>query len=437
MTATLPFDETKLDKLAQLSVQTGLALEQGQDLLITAPAEALPLVRRIAVHAYQAGAGVVTPLLSDPEITLARYAHGSASSFDTAANWLYNGMAEAFDNNTARLAIVGDDPMLLSGQDPSSVSRVNKAMSKAHLPALERITQFNVNWNIVSWPGAVWAKRVFPELSTEAAQAQLADAIFSTSRVVGPDPISEWRAHNDMLRNRTNWLNDHRFAALNFTGPGTDLRVGLAEQHAWMGGASTAKNGITCNPNIPTEEVFTTPHATKVEGYVRSTKPLSHQGNLIENIEVRFEKGNIVDAKASKGEDVLISLLDSDAGARRLGEVALVPHSSPISQSGLLFYNTLFDENAACHIALGQCYSKCFTDGDTASKEDITARGGNSSMIHVDWMIGSQDINIDGISQDGSKMAVLRDGEWAFSIAGSEGPDNHPAKHHPSQNPAD
>jgi len=415
MTATLPFDDAKLDKLALLAVKTGLALEAGQDLLITAPAEALPLVRRIAVHAYQAGAGVVTPILSDPEVTLARYANGLPNSFDAAANWLYNGMAEAFDNNTARLAIVGDDPMLLAGQDASNVSRVNQAMSQAHLPALERITQFNVNWNIVSWPGAAWARQVFPDLAPEEAQARLADAIFAASRVNGADPIAEWTSHNDMLRQRTNWLNQHRFTALHFTGPGTDLHVGLADQHAWMGGASTAKNGITCNPNIPTEEVFTTPHAAKVEGHVRSTKPLSYQGNLIEDIEVHFKQGRIVEAKASQGEDVLISLLDTDDGARRLGEVALVPHSSPISQSGLLFYNTLFDENAACHIALGQCYAKCFTDGDQASKEDITARGGNRSMIHVDWMIGSQDINIDGIGEDGSRVAVLRDGEWAFS----------------------
>lgn len=414
MTSMLPFNETKLDKLAQLSVHTGLALEPGQDLLITAPAEALPLVRRIAVYAYKAGAGVVTPLLSDPDITLARYAHGAPESFDTAENWLYNGMAEAFDNNTARLAIVGDDPMLLAAQDAKNVSRVNKAASIARLPALERITQFNVNWNIVAWPGAAWAQRVFPDLSVEEAQAQLADAIFAASRINGADPIAAWAAHNAELRQRTDWLNTQRFEALHFTGPGTDLRVGLADQHAWMGGASTAKNGIVCNPNIPTEEVFTTPHAAKVEGHVRSTKPLSHQGNLIENIEVRFENGTIVEAKASRGEDVLLSLLDSDAGARRLGEVALVPHSSPISQSGLLFYNTLFDENAACHIALGQCYSKCFTDGDTASKEDIIARGGNSSMIHVDWMIGSQDINIDGIREGSASVPVLRNGEWAF-----------------------
>ncbi|MGB1426262.1 MAG: aminopeptidase, partial [Paracoccaceae bacterium] len=319
MTAKLPFDDAKLDKLAQLAVKTGLALEAGQDLLITAPAEALPLVRRIAVHAYQAGAGVVTPILSDPEVTLARYANGSPSSFDAAASWLYNGMAEAFDNNTARLAIVGDDPMLLAGQDASNVSRVNQAMSKAHLPALERITQFNVNWNIVSWPGAAWAQRVFPDLAPEDAQARLADAIFAASRVNGADPIAEWTSHNDMLRQRTDWLNQHRFTALHFTGPGTDLHVGLADQHAWMGGASTAKNGIICNPNIPTEEVFTTPDALKVEGHVRSTKPLSYQGNLIQDIEVRFEQGRIVEAKASQGEDVLLSLLDTDEGARRLG----------------------------------------------------------------------------------------------------------------------
>ena len=180
-----------------------------------------------------------------------------------------------------------------------------------------------------------------------------------------------------------------------------------------MGGASIAKNGITCNPNIPSEEVFTTPHALKVEGHVCSTKPLSHQGTLIEEIKVKFESGRIVEARSSKGEEVLLKVLDSDEGARRLGEVALVPHSSPISQSGLLFYNTLFNENAASHIALGQCYSKCFQNGGDLSKEEVENRGGNSSMIHIDWMIGSNQIDVDGISQDGKKIPVFRKGEWA------------------------
>ncbi|OYY59453.1 MAG: aminopeptidase, partial [Rhizobiales bacterium 35-66-30] len=229
----------------------------------------------------------------------------------------------------------------------------------------------------------------------------------------GDDPVAAWSAHNAALRTRTEWLNGQRFAALHYSGPGTDLTIGLADGHEWQGGASTAKNGVTCNANIPTEEVFTTPHARRVEGHVSSTKPLSYQGTLIDEIQVRFEAGRIVEAKAARGEEVLNKVLDTDEGARRLGEVALVPHSSPISKSGLLFFNTLFDENAACHIALGQCYSKCFLDGANLSPEQIAAQGGNKSLIHIDWMIGSDRIDIDGITADGARVPVFRKGEWA------------------------
>ena len=402
-----------IDKLAELSVRTGLALESEQDLLITAPIEALPLVRQICIYAYKAGAGVVTPIFTDPEIILARYKHALDSSFDASPAWLFNGMGEAFDANTARLAIVGDDPMLLSKQDPEKVGRVNKANSLASKPVRERITRFDINWNIISWPGRAWAKRMFPNLLETEAQFKLAEAIFSASRVDKDDPICAWREHNLALKTKSDWLNGQNFQALHFSGPGTDLSVGLAEGHEWMGGASVSKNGATCNPNIPSEEVFTTPHALRVEGHVCSTKPLSHQGTLIDEIEVRFESGRIVEARASKGEEVLLKVLDSDEGARRLGEVALVPHSSPISQSGLLFYNTLFDENAASHIALGQCYSKCFQNGADLSKEEIERRGGNSSIIHIDWMIGSNRVDVDGVSQDGKKVPVFRKGEWA------------------------
>src|SRR6185437_2861307 len=214
------------------------------------------------------------------------------------------------------------------------------------------------------------------------------------------NPIANWTAHNAALRQRTDWLNGQRFHALHFSGPGTDLTVGLADGHEWMGGASTAKNGIVCNPNIPTEEVFTTPHARRVEGHVSSTKPLSYQGTLIDEISVRFEEGRIVEAKAARGEAVLAKVLDTDEGARRLGEVALVPHSSPISASGILFFNTLFDENASCHIALGQCYSKCFIGGATLTQDEIATRGGNKSFIHIDWRIGSEKVDIDGVHED-------------------------------------
>ena len=406
-------ESVELDKLAELSIKTGVALQKGQDLLITAPLEAAPLVRRLAFHAYKQGCGIVTPLYTDPEVTLLRYQNAHYYSFDKATDWLFEAMGSAFDKNTARLAVVGEDPMLLSEQNADDIGRANQAVSKASSPVRERITRFDVNWNIIAWPGTQWAKRVFPNLEEGEAQKQLAKAIFQASRLEGKDPIENWNLHNKNLRERTNWLNAKNFAALHFYGDGTDLKVGLADGHEWMGGASKARNGVVCNPNIPSEEVFTTPHALKVNGYVKSTKPLSHQGTLIEDISVVIENGKITEAKASKGEEVFLKLIDTDEGARRLGEVALVPHSSPISQSNLLFYNTLFDENAACHIALGQCYSKCFKNGDTLSKDDIIKNGGNSSMIHVDWMIGSNTINIDGLDNKGSATPVFRNGEWA------------------------
>jgi aminopeptidase len=410
---TAAIDPKKLDKLAAVAVKVGLGLEKGQDLVITAPIAALPLVRLITKHAYMAGAGIVSTFYADEEATLARYEHAPDASFDKAAGWLYEGMAKAYENGAARLAIAGDNPMMLSGQDPAKVARANKANSMAYKPALEKIANFDINWNIVSYPNPSWARQVFPDLSEDAAVAKLADAIFAASRVDLDDPIAAWALHNANLNTRSTWLNGERFSALHFTGPGTDLTVGLADDHEWHGGASTAKNGITCNPNIPTEEVFNTPHALKVEGTVSSTKPLSHQGTLIDDIQVRFEGGRIVEAKASKGEEVLSKVLDTDEGARRLGEVALVPHSSPISKSGILFYNTLFDENASCHIALGQCYSKCFLDGASLTQDEIKAKGGNASLIHIDWMIGSDKVDIDGIKPDGSRVPVMRKGEWA------------------------
>jgi aminopeptidase len=406
-------DPVKLDRLAEVAIKVGLKLEPGQDLLLTAPTAALPLVRKIAEHAYRAGAGLVTPILSDEAVTLSRYRFGQDLSFDRAAGWLYEGMAKAFAGNTARLAIVGDDPMLLSGEDPAKVARASKANSIAYRPALEKITGFDVNWNIIAYPSASWAKQVFPEDEEDVAVAKLADAIFKASRVDDADAIAAWGKHNAVLRERTEWLNGQRFSALHYSGPGTDLTIGLADGHEWQGGASTAKNGITCNANIPTEEVFTTPHARRVDGQVVSTKPLSYQGSMIDGIAVKFEQGRIVEARATRGEEVLNKVLDTDEGARRLGEVALVPHSSPISKSGLLFFNTLFDENAACHIALGQCYSKCFVDGATLTPEQIAVQGGNKSFIHIDWMIGSDQTDIDGVDADGRLVPVFRKGEWA------------------------
>jgi len=412
-TPSISVDPVKLDRLAEVAVKVGLQLREGQDLLVTAPAVALPLVRKIAEHAYRAGAGIVTPILSDETVMLARYRFARDAGFDHAAAWLYEGMGKAFSQNTARLAIVGDNPMLLSGEDPVKVARASKANSMAYQPALEKIVNFDTNWNIIAYPSPSWAKQVFPEVPENVAVEKLAEAIFAASRVDREDALAEWDRHNANLRERTEWLNGQRFSALHYTGPGTDLTIGLADGHEWEGGASLAKNGIVCNANIPTEEVFTTPHCRRVSGHVVSSKPLSYQGTLVDNIAVKFEEGRIVEARASRGEEVLTKVLDTDEGARRLGEVALVPHSSPISKSGLLFFNTLFDENAASHVALGQCYSKCFVGGDKLTPQQIAAQGGNKSLIHIDWMIGSDQTDIDGLHADGRRVPVFRKGEWA------------------------
>ena len=404
--------EVRLDRLAEVAVRVGLGLRPGQELVLTAPLDAAPLVRRITEHAYRAGASLVTPIYSDDEAVLARFRHAPDDSFDRAPGWLFDGMAAAYRRGAARLAVVGDDPALLASQDPDKVARANRARSQAYVPALELIAGFAINWTIVSYATPAWARAVFPGEPEDVAVARLWDAIFSASRIDGPDPVAQWQAHNRALATRTAILNERRYAALRFRGPGTDLTVGLADDHEWQGGATAAKNGVICNANIPTEEVFTTPHRDRVEGVVRSTKPLSYQGTLIEDIAVRFENGAIVEATASSGAEILAKVIATDEGARRLGEVALVPYSSPISKSGLLFFNTLFDENAASHIALGQAYSKCIRGGGAMSEADLVARGTNRSLIHIDWMIGSAEIDVDGLADDGRAEPLMRGGEW-------------------------
>ncbi|WP_457089763.1 aminopeptidase [Microvirga sp. P5_D2] len=401
-----------LDRLAEVAVRVGLGLKPGQELVVTAPLEALGLVRRITEHAYKAGASLVSTFFSDEESTLLRYRHSRDEGFDTASAWLYEGMAAAYKNGAARLAIVGEDPSLLAKEDPEKVSRTNRARSKAYMPALGLIAGFDINWTIVAAATPSWAKAVFPDDPEDVAVSKLWSAIFAASRVDTPDPIAAWEAHNAGLQTRTRMLNEKNYAALHFRGPGTDLRVGLAEGHEWNGGSTKAKNGVVCNANIPTEEVFTTPHKDRVDGTVRSTKPLSYNGTLIQDIQVKFEGGRIIEAKARTGEEVLNKVLETDEGARRLGEVALVPNSSPISQSGLLFLNTLFDENASSHIALGQAYSKCIRDGGTMSEDELASRGSNKSLIHIDWMIGSDQVDVDGITQDGRPEPLMRGGEW-------------------------
>ena len=404
--------EQKLDLLAEVAVRVGLGLKAGQELLMTASLDAAPLARRIPEQAYRAGASLVTTLYSDDEAALMRYHFAPDESFDHAAKWLYDGMGAAFKSGAARLAITGGNPALLSNEDSEKVGRANRAVSQAYRPALELITRHAINWTIVASATPAWAGLMFPNDAPDAALEKLWEAIFQTTRINNEDPVAAWKTHDASLQRRAALLNEKRYSALRYRGPGTDFSLGLADDHLWLGGGTTAGNGLYCIPNMPTEEVFTTPHKDRAEGTITATKPLSHQGTMIEGIRVRFENGRIVEARASRGQDVLQRLIDTDDGARRLGEVALVPHSSPIAASGMLFLNTLFDENAASHIALGQAYSSCLRDGDKLTPEELAAKGANDSLIHVDWMIGSDKLDIDGITASDVAEPLMRRGEW-------------------------
>ena len=406
--------EAKLDRMAEVAIKVGLGLQPGQEMLLTAPMDALPLVRKITEQAYKAGGKLVTTFFADDPSVLARYEYGPDESFDYAPAWLQDAIATAFRGGAARMAIAGGNPALLSKQDPAKVSRANVALSKAYKPAMELITRHEINWSILAAATPDWAKLVFPGEPEETAVPKLWEAIFKATRIDGDDPVRQWREHGAELKRRVAMLNEKNYYALRFHSADgeTDLTVGLADDHLWQGGGTTANNGVPCFPNMPTEECFTTPHKDRVEGKVKASKPLSHQGTLIENIQVRFEAGKIVEVHATAGQDVLERLIKTDEGARSLGEVALVPHSSPISQSGLLFWNTLFDENAASHIALGQSYSTCLKDGTKMNDEELAKLGANSSLIHVDWMIGSGQVDVEGVSADGRTEPLMRAGEW-------------------------
>jgi aminopeptidase len=410
---SLTFDQ-KLDRLAEVAVRIGVGLAPGQELLITAPTDALPLVRLITTHAYQAGAKLVTTFFTDDALTLARYQNAPTDSFDYAPHWFHDAIATAYKSGAARMGITGANPALLATQDPAKVSRANVAASKASKPAMEIITRHEINWTIVAAASPAWAALVFPHDTPDQALTQLWDAIFLSSRITSADPVAEWQHHGKNLKRRVDLLNDKRFHSLHFFTPdgATDLTVGLADQHLWAGGGTTAGNGLYCQPNIPTEECFTTPHKHRVDGVVTASKPLSHQGTLIENIRCTFKDGKIVHATATAGEAALNKLISTDEGARQLGEVALVPHNSPIAQSGVLFWNTLFDENAASHIALGQAYSTCLIGGEKMATEELAALGANESLIHVDWMIGGPEMSVDGISADGTPEPLMRNGDW-------------------------
>jgi aminopeptidase len=412
----LPNFEVNLQKYADLLVKVGLNLQPKQRLLIYAPLAGAPLVHQVAACAYQNGARLVDVLYYDDQLLLTRFQHGSREVFDEVSPWRARASFEYAQHGDAVLSIAGQDPDLLKGQDPELIKQYTLALSKTMQPYAEEVARDSHNWVVASYPTAAWAARVFPGAPAEQRQDKLWEAIFQTCRIDQPDPIAAWHAHLQRLAARRDYLTHKHYAALHCQAPGTDLTIGLADRHQWISGATQTPAGLSFTANLPTEEVFTLPHKDRIDGTVRASKPLSYSGALIEDFSLTFQAGHVVEARAATGEAVLRNLIATDAGASSLGEVALVPHSSPVSQSGLLFFNTLFDENAACHIALGRGFRPCLQGGADLSDDEFAARGGNHSLIHVDFMIGSGQMTIDALTADGRREALMRAGEWVLSL---------------------
>ncbi len=407
------FDD-KLNSYASLITEVGLNVQAGQQLLVAAPLAASPLIARIAEIAYKRGVRYIHPFYNDDAVTLARYRYAPKDSFDFYPEWLAQGMLEMLGANGARLSVTGSDPDLLKGQDGDAIAASQKAAQTALKPFMNKVMNDAVNWCVVAVATPAWAEKVFPDAPAEKRVGLLWDAIFTAVRADSDDAVANWGAHLAELEARRTHLNSRRYHALHYRAPGTDLRLGLADGHIWRGGASENDAGTTFVANLPTEEVFTAPHRARVEGTVTSSKPLSYSGQLIEDFTLTFKDGRVTEVRAAQGQDALERLLATDEGATRLGEVALVPHSSPISQSGLLFYNTLFDENAASHLALGRAYRFCAEGGTTMSDDAAQAVGLNDSLAHVDFMIGSAETEIVGVREDGTEEPVMHAGEWAF-----------------------
>lgn len=416
--------EEKLEKYAEILVKVGVNIQPGQPLFIGSPSfakgtnfadDTVMLVHKVAEKAYEAGASLVSVLWDDNDLTKIRLNHADPATLDKFEDWRVDSMISGMDDGAAVMRIYCSPPDEFSAFDPDLIAKMEGVSSEKMVAYREALRRNESSWLVTSASNEGWAKLVFPDDSPEDGVAKLWDAIFKICRADQDDPYQAWMDHLANLLKRGNYLNTQDYHALHITGPGTDLEVGLIEKHLWASAGTTRPGKTPFVANIPTEEVFTTPDKNRVNGTVSATLPLSYAGTIIEDFTLTFENGVVVDAKAGKGEKILKEMLARDEGASRIGEMALVPHSSPISQSGLLFYNTLFDENASCHIALGSAY-KMVTDAQEIDMDEFYARGGNKSMIHVDFMIGSDKINIDGVWADGSSEPVLRNGEWAIEV---------------------
>ncbi|MCM8710202.1 aminopeptidase [Clostridium sp. SYSU_GA19001] len=406
--------KTNLEKYAKLAVKIGINIQKGQTLVINAPLPAAEFVRAAAKKAYEAGAKNVHVEWADEEVTRIKYLNAPDEAFTEYPVWKAKGFEEMAKNGAGFLSISASNPDLLKGVDPERIATANKTASKALEGYRNYVMADKACWCVISVPTKEWAAKVFPELSAEESVEKLWENIFKATRVDREDPVAAWKEHTNNLNKKLDYLNGKRFKKLHFKSSVTDLTVELAEKHIWAGGGSTSESGTYFVANMPTEEVFTMPKKDGVNGVVKSTKPLNYSGNLIENFTLKFENGKIVDFSAEKGYETLKKLIETDEGSHYLGEVALVPHNSPISNTNIIFYNTLFDENASCHFALGKAYPTNLEGGASMSEEELVKNGANMSLTHVDFMVGSPDLNIDGETADGKLEPIFRNGNWAF-----------------------
>lgn len=411
-----------LQKYAEAIVKVGLNLRAGQRLIITnATARGVPPAGRELVHAvtkaaYAAGARFVDVIWGDEEMLRLRVQNAPADSFNEYPTWHAHAIMDMIKNGDALLSIYANDPGIYDGLDPERLGAMQRSHLENYKDVSLNVTRNAINWCVVASAAPAWAARVFPDLEPNQAMEKLWQAIFETTRATEPDPVAAWGEHIKNTRKRADYMQAKKFTALHYKSDKTDFTLGLPNGHKWISAQSLAENGVVFTANMPTEEIFTLPDRTRAEGTVHSTFPLSYGGSLIEDFTVKFENGRVISVSAQKNEAILQKLVDTDEGSTRLGEVALVPVSSPIARRGHLFYNTLFDENASCHIAIGRAYRFTLTGGEELTDEEFNEAGGNTSITHVDFMIGSPQMDIDGIKEDGTREPVMRSGEWAFDM---------------------
>lgn len=405
----------QLDRYAALIVRKGCAIKPGQQLVVTGPIERADFMRRVVRAAYESGSGPVTVIWDDDEITRLTFEHNDLEFFESVPEWKRIQLNSLAESGAAFLRLEGEDPMKLKGIDPMKPAVRARAIN-TQCDTYRKGMEFGLNvWCIVGVPVAKWATTIFPELSEAEAVYRLWLAILSTARADGEDPESDWETHNASFEKIKRFMNEHCFDAIHYSSSnGTDLTVGMNKGHFWEGGSARTVDGTVFFPNMPTEEVFTSPDRMRVDGIVHSAMPLVHAGQVVRDFWFRFEGGAVVDYGAAQGVDVLKSIVERDENAVRLGECALISKNTPIRQSGILFFNTLYDENASCHLALGTGFPECLQGGLDMSKDEIMAHGVNQSAVHVDFMIGSDDLNIVGIAADGTETRIFVNGQWAW-----------------------